>query len=352
MTGPITTSHPAGAGRTTTRRRPATKRRPAARRRPPTRRRPAVAGSRKRKKGRRTKGWDVKRGGPGSWWRGRPGRAGLGQRRGDGHATAGQCTLAGLAGHGHAGAGGERARSSPRSAASRGLPDRAVVIALATAQQESRLRNLDYGDRDSLGLFQQRPSSGWGTAAQVQDPEYAAGKFFDRLVRVPGWETGRLTEVARPCSAAPSRRPTSSGARGRLAAARSPRWPTGSSVRPARRMPTRHERRHCARRRVTALTAHAGKAARSTPTGGERHRSPHAVHPGRRQAERDDRPSPRPGRSRRGRQRPRRDDGYRRRRKRRGQHEWVKRRARTRLGSASHPAAPSRLPDRRRSTRR
>ena len=78
----------------------------------------------------------------------------------------------------------------------RGLPRRAVVIALATAQQESRLRNLDYGDRDSLGLFQQRPSQGWGTPAQVQDPEYAAGEFYERLVQVPGWRTGRLTDVA------------------------------------------------------------------------------------------------------------------------------------------------------------
>jgi hypothetical protein len=78
----------------------------------------------------------------------------------------------------------------------RGLPERAVVIALATAMQESRLRNLDYGDRDSLGLFQQRPSQGWGTPEQVQDPVYAAGKFYDHLVRIPGWESGRLTEVA------------------------------------------------------------------------------------------------------------------------------------------------------------
>jgi hypothetical protein len=78
----------------------------------------------------------------------------------------------------------------------RGLPERAAVIALATAQQESRLRNLDYGDRDSLGLFQQRPSQGWGSEAQVQDPVYAAGKFFDHLVTVPGWDTGRLTDVA------------------------------------------------------------------------------------------------------------------------------------------------------------
>jgi hypothetical protein len=83
-----------------------------------------------------------------------------------------------------------------RVARDRGLPDRAVVIALATAQQESGLRNLDYGDRDSLGLFQQRPSQGWGTPEQVQDPVYAAGKFYDGLVQVPGWDTGRLTDVA------------------------------------------------------------------------------------------------------------------------------------------------------------
>jgi hypothetical protein len=78
----------------------------------------------------------------------------------------------------------------------RGLPDRAVVIALATAQQESGLRNLDYGDRDSLGLFQQRPSMGWGTEAQVQDPVYAAGKFLDHLVQVPNWNTRPLAEAS------------------------------------------------------------------------------------------------------------------------------------------------------------
>jgi hypothetical protein len=90
----------------------------------------------------------------------------------------------------------QNARTIAAVAQERGLPERAVVIALATAQQESRLRNLDYGDRDSLGLFQQRPSQGWGTEAQVQDPVYAAGKFYDGLVEVPGWETGRLTETA------------------------------------------------------------------------------------------------------------------------------------------------------------
>jgi hypothetical protein len=81
-------------------------------------------------------------------------------------------------------------------ARSRDLPLRATVIALATAQQESRLRNLDHGDRDSLGLFQQRPSQGWGSPEQVQQPVYATGKFLDGLIEVPGWETGRLTDVA------------------------------------------------------------------------------------------------------------------------------------------------------------
>ncbi|RDG39259.1 hypothetical protein DVH02_05065 [Streptomyces corynorhini] len=79
---------------------------------------------------------------------------------------------------------------------SRGLPERAVTIALATALQESALRNLDYGDRDSLGLFQQRPSKGWGTEAQIQDPVYSAGEFYDHLVKVPGYSRLPLTEAA------------------------------------------------------------------------------------------------------------------------------------------------------------
>ena len=78
----------------------------------------------------------------------------------------------------------------------RALPQRAVIVALATALQESKLRNLDYGDADSLGLFQQRPSQGWGTAAQVMSPTYAAGKFYDALVKVPNWQTIPLTQAA------------------------------------------------------------------------------------------------------------------------------------------------------------
>jgi hypothetical protein len=78
----------------------------------------------------------------------------------------------------------------------RGLPARAASIALATAYQESKLRNLDHGDRDSLGLFQQRPSQGWGTAAQIQDPFYAVNKFYDALVKVDGYQSMRITEAA------------------------------------------------------------------------------------------------------------------------------------------------------------
>ncbi|MDG9716452.1 heavy metal transporter [Streptomyces sp. DH24] len=78
----------------------------------------------------------------------------------------------------------------------RGLPERAVTIALATALQESALRNIDYGDRDSLGLFQQRPSQGWGTPAEIMDPTYASAKFYDHLVEVPGYTRLPLTVAA------------------------------------------------------------------------------------------------------------------------------------------------------------
>jgi hypothetical protein len=76
------------------------------------------------------------------------------------------------------------------------VPDRGLWIALATAMQESTLRNLNYGDRDSLGLFQQRPSQGWGTPAQVTDPRYAAQQFYERLLQVPGWTSMPLWKAA------------------------------------------------------------------------------------------------------------------------------------------------------------
>jgi len=88
-----------------------------------------------------------------------------------------------------------------------GASDAALVVALAAAAQESGLRNIDYGDRDSLGLFQQRPSSGWGTQAQVMDAERSTRAFFGGpvnpnpgvtrgLLDIPGWEAMTLTQAA------------------------------------------------------------------------------------------------------------------------------------------------------------
>jgi hypothetical protein len=93
----------------------------------------------------------------------------------------------------------------------RGLPRRALVVAIATALQESRLYNYASGnvpeslryphqavgyDHDSVGLFQQRPSQGWGAVAQLMNPAYAAGLFYDRLVRVAGWESMSVAAAA------------------------------------------------------------------------------------------------------------------------------------------------------------
>jgi hypothetical protein len=82
-----------------------------------------------------------------------------------------------------------------------------IVIALATAAQESHLKNIDYGDRDSIGLFQQRPSSGWGSVSQIRDPRYAARAFFGGpnsptpgsnpgLLDIPRWQHMTLTDAA------------------------------------------------------------------------------------------------------------------------------------------------------------
>jgi hypothetical protein len=84
-------------------------------------------------------------------------------------------------------------------AVQRGLPPRAATIALATAMQESKLRNIEHGDQagpDSRGLFQQRPSQGWGTEEQVMDPFYATNAFYDALVQIPGYESMEITEAA------------------------------------------------------------------------------------------------------------------------------------------------------------
>ena len=88
-----------------------------------------------------------------------------------------------------------------------GVSDYGIVIALATAMQESSLRNIDFGDRDSVGLFQQRPSQGWGTAEQIMDPEYSARAFFGGptgpnykkvrgLLDIRNWATMTLAQAA------------------------------------------------------------------------------------------------------------------------------------------------------------
>ena len=76
------------------------------------------------------------------------------------------------------------------------VPTFGIEVALATARQESKLHNVGYGDRDSLGLFQQRPSQGWGTATQIMDPVYASTKFYQALLGVSGWQSMTLTQAA------------------------------------------------------------------------------------------------------------------------------------------------------------
>ena len=78
----------------------------------------------------------------------------------------------------------------------RELPPRAATIALTTAYQESKIRNLRYGDRDSLGLFQQRPSQGWGTEKQILDMVYSTNRFYDALLKFKGYETADITTIA------------------------------------------------------------------------------------------------------------------------------------------------------------
>jgi len=78
----------------------------------------------------------------------------------------------------------------------RDLAPRAASVAMATVYQETGIRNLDYGDRDSVGLFQQRPSQGWGSEKQLMNPHYATGKFYDALVKVANWRTDDINDVA------------------------------------------------------------------------------------------------------------------------------------------------------------
>lgn len=76
------------------------------------------------------------------------------------------------------------------------VPQQGIIIALMTASQESRLQNLQGGDRDSVGAFQQRPSQGWGTVEQLTDVHYAAGKFYSALLHTAGWQDMSLNDAA------------------------------------------------------------------------------------------------------------------------------------------------------------
>ncbi|PYI37749.1 hypothetical protein CVS30_13900 [Arthrobacter psychrolactophilus] len=78
----------------------------------------------------------------------------------------------------------------------RGMPARAATIALATGMQESRLRNIDYGDLDSVGLFQQRPSQDWGTVEEIMDPVYSTNAFYDVLSKVPDYINMPINDAA------------------------------------------------------------------------------------------------------------------------------------------------------------
>ncbi len=107
------------------------------------------------------------------------------------------CTASSAAGS--AGLDLEQAKNASTIAAvgvSLGVPTFGIQVAEATAMQESKLHNLDYGDRDSVGLFQQRPSQGWGSTAQILDPVYSSTKFYQALAKVSGWQTMTLTEAA------------------------------------------------------------------------------------------------------------------------------------------------------------
>jgi cell wall-associated NlpC family hydrolase len=76
------------------------------------------------------------------------------------------------------------------------VPEQGWVVAIAAAMTESGLRNLDHGDRDSLGLFQQRPSQGWGTPAQIMNPTYSATQFYQHLLALRGWQQMSVNDAA------------------------------------------------------------------------------------------------------------------------------------------------------------
>jgi hypothetical protein len=111
--------------------------------------------------------------------------------------TGSGCTAAGggqdiTLGTGQAGIAATIAGVAQRDA----LPARAVTVAYAAALQESKLQDLTYGDRDSVGVFQQRPSQGWGKRSELENPVYATSKFFGALDQVPGYQRLPIYQAA------------------------------------------------------------------------------------------------------------------------------------------------------------
>lgn len=90
----------------------------------------------------------------------------------------------------------DNAETITQTAAARRLPRRAAVIAIAAAITESTLKNVPHGDRDSVGLFQERPSAGWGTPEDILNPVYATNKFFDHLLAISGWPSMPVGQAA------------------------------------------------------------------------------------------------------------------------------------------------------------
>jgi cell wall-associated NlpC family hydrolase len=109
------------------------------------------------------------------------------------------CAPLGAAGPGAAGYGPDQITNAATIIAvgkQLNIPEHGWVVAIAATLQESGLHNLDYGDRDSLGLFQQRPSQGWGTPTQIMNPTYATTQFYRHLLAIPGWQQMSVNDAA------------------------------------------------------------------------------------------------------------------------------------------------------------
>ena len=126
-------------------------------------------------------------------------REGAGAEPGGGGASATGCASVGGSASGLSGYRRDQVNNATTIIATGkklGVPERGRVVAIAAALQESGLVNVNHGDRDSLGLFQERPSQGWGTPAQVMNPEYAATQFYRHLLKVRGWQQMSVTDAA------------------------------------------------------------------------------------------------------------------------------------------------------------